>query len=175
MPIPSTHTYTYPRVEGQGIQNVEFFWGGAGSDVSEFRIGESLDSCCKQGKALADGTMLDRTKRRFLQDDKQESRAGAIEDGRLLPQTKPHPIRDETADRMGHQVCCLVVRRYQTRQLLAGVMGLLALHEKAGPKPGWLTMGPSTRNWSGECSLVRVWVRSDSGRSLEHQFWAKAI
>jgi hypothetical protein len=29
-------------------------------------------------------------------------RNGTEEDGRLLPQTIPHPIRDEAAKRMGH-------------------------------------------------------------------------
>ncbi len=42
----------------------------------------------------------------------------------------------------------LLVRRhpsYQTRQLLAGTMGEPTLQPNAEAKPGWFTIGPSTR------------------------------
>ena len=64
---------------------------------------------------------------------------------------------------------------YQTRQELVGVMGEPALQLKAAAKPGWLTMAPLARKWSGECGSWRTWVRTVSGRAFSHQFWAKAM
>ena len=43
-----------------------------------------------------------------------------------------------------------VVVRYQTRQLLAGTMGVPLAQPKAVAQPGWLTMAPLARKWSGE-------------------------
>ena len=61
---------------------------------------------------------------------------------------------------------------YQTRQLVAGAMGVFGLQAKAGAKLGWLTMAPLARKWPGECGSVRTWLRVLSSRSFSHQFWA---
>ena len=71
------------------------------------------------------------------------------------------------AARSAQDDCRSVVRSsYQTRQLLAGTMGAGFLQLKAEEKPGWFTMTPSTRNWSGECGSVRTCWRIASGREF---------
>ena len=45
-----------------------------------------------------------------------------------------------------------------------GAMGAPALQPKAAAKPGWLTMTPSTRMWSGEWGSVSTCERTASGR-----------
>ena len=62
-----------------------------------------------------------------------------------------------------------------TRQLVAGTMGVPCLQPKAVAKPGWLTMAPLARKWSGEWGSVRTCWRTCSGREFSHQFCAKAM
>ena len=72
------------------------------------------------------------------------------------------PTHDGGAVMGGHLAG--LFRCYQTRQLSVGAIGEPFLQLKAAANPGWLTMAPLARKWSGEWGSVRTWLRTCSGR-----------
>jgi len=64
---------------------------------------------------------------------------------------------------------------HHTRHAFAGTIGEPFLHPNTAANPGWFTITPSTRKWSGACSLVSVCARTASSREFSHQFCAYAI
>ena len=63
---------------------------------------------------------------------------------------------------------------HHTSHLFTGFIGAPGAHLKAGAKAGWFWIGPTTRNWPGECGSVVIRSRACSGVVSEHQTWAWA-
>ena len=66
-------------------------------------------------------------------------------------------------------------RRYHTLQLSTGTIAAPFLQLNAAANPGWFTIAPFARKWSGECPSVSTWFLTCSGRAFSHQFCAKPM